>query len=328
MRVLLTGAFGNVGLSTLRALIEQGHDVAALDLDTPANRKTSQGVDGKVEVVWADLRDPRQVEDAVAGRDAVVHVAAIIPPMADRKPDLARSVNVDGTSHLIAAMETQTPRPRLVFTSSVAVYGDRLDSPLIRPSDPPHPKPGDEYARQKLECEGMIRASDLPWVIFRLTYIASPKRLRMDPLMFEMPLATSIEICHPDDVGLALANTVDADDVCGQTMHIAGGPNCRIIYGEYLDEMMALFGLGRGFLPPEAFSKNGFHCGFMTTDKSCRLGYQRHTLEDYFQEVRQEVAVRRHFLRCLRPVVRWYLLKRSPYCRQRQRGSSHGERPS
>ncbi len=317
MRVLLTGAFGNVGLSTLRALLGREHDVAALDLDTPANRKAARKLNGQVEVVWADLREARQVEVAVSGREAVVHVAAIIPPLADRKPDLARSVNVDGTRHLIAAMERQTPRPRLVFTSSVAVYGDRLDSPLIRPEDPTNPKPDDEYAKQKLECEEMIRASGLPWVIFRLTYIASPKRLRMDPLMFEMPLATSIEICLPDDAGLALAGAVDADDVCGETMHLAGGPKCRITYREYLDEMMALFGLGRGFLPPEAFSVGGFHCGFMTTEKSARLGYQRHTLEDYFREVRKEVAVRRVFLRCLRPVVRWYLLRRSPYYQQR-----------
>ena len=316
MRVLLTGAFGNVGLSTLDELIRKGHDVRALDLDTPANRRAAKSYRGKMDVVWGDLRDQEVSARAVADRQTVLHVAGIIPPLADRKPELARSVNVGGTSNLVEVMEAQPQSPRLVFTSSVAVYGDRLDAPMIRPGDPPNPNPEDEYAKQKLACERLIQTSALAWSIFRLTYIPSPGNLKMNPIMFDMPLATSIEICHTKDVGLAFANAVEADFVWGKVMHVAGGPACRTTYGQHVDEMMEIFGLGRGFLPPEAFSTDGYHCGFMTTDDTKALDYQRHTLEDYYREVRRQVAWRRPLLRLVRRVARGYVLRQSRYYQQ------------
>jgi len=317
MRVLLTGAFGNVGLSTLDELVRKGHDVRALDLDTPANRRAARPYRGKIDVVWGDLRDREVLARAVADCQTVLHVAAIIPPLADREPELARSVNVEGTSNLIKVMEAQPQSPRLVYASSVAVYGNRLDTPMIRPGDPPDPNPEDGYAKQKLACEGLIQGSELTWSVFRLTYIPSTTNLKMDPIMFEMPLATSIEICHTRDVGLAFANAAEADFVWGKIMHIAGGPACRTTYGQHVDEMMEIFGLGRGLLPPEAFATDGYHCGFMTTDDTKALGYQRHTLEDYYREVRRQVAWHRPLLRLVRPLARGYLLRRSPYYQQR-----------
>ena len=61
------------------------------------------------------------------GVDAVIHLAAIIPPATDRVPDLARKVNVDGTRNLIAQMESSATAKRLVFASSVGIFGDIQD---------------------------------------------------------------------------------------------------------------------------------------------------------------------------------------------------------
>ena len=314
MRVLLTGAFGNVGLSTLKELFKRGYKIVAFDIKTRKNHKISKKYKGKVEIVWGDLRNQEDVEKAVEGQDVVIHVAAIIPPLADRNPKFAETVNVGGTINIIKAMERQPKKPKLIYTSSVAVYGDRRKFPLIKPIDPPNPNPDDEYARQKLKCENLIRQSKLEWVIFRLTYIVSPDKLQMDPLMFKMPLDTCIEICHTKDVGLALANAVENDKIWGKTMHIAGGEKCRIPYKEYIDRIMEIFGLRKDFLPDEAFSKDNFHCGFMTTEESQKLlNYQRHTLDDYFNEMKERVIFKRYFMRTFKPIIRIYLLRKSPY---------------
>lgn len=85
MRVLLTGAFGNVGQSALEALLRHGHQVRCLDLRTRANeraaREALQQSPGQVEVLWGDLRQPGDVEKAVQGQDAVVHPAFILPKL-------------------------------------------------------------------------------------------------------------------------------------------------------------------------------------------------------------------------------------------------------
>ena len=97
--------------------------------------------------------------------------------------------------------------------------------------------------------------------------------------MFKMPLDTCIEICHTKDVGLALANAVEKDKIWGKIMHIAGSEKCRITYKQYIGRMMDIFGLGKDFLPDEAFSKDNFHCGFMTTEESQKsLNYQNNSL--------------------------------------------------
>ena len=317
LKVLLTGAFGNVGLSTLKELLRRNYDVRIFDIKNKRNRRLAHKFKNQAEIFWGDLRNPKDVELAVTGCDVIIHVAAIIPPLADRKPKFAEAVNVGGTLNVIEAMEKQPQKPKLIFTSSVAIYGDRTENPLIRPIDPLNPNDDDEYAKQKVKCEELVRNSGLKWVICRLTYIVSINKLQLDPLMFEMPLNTCIEICDTKDVGLALANAVENRDIWGETLHIAGGERCRISYREYLNEMLDIFGIGREPLPSEAFSTKGFHCGYMTTDKSqALLQYQRHTLDDYFNEVRKKVAFSHLLTAMFRPVVRKYLLQKSLYYKE------------
>src|SRR3954469_12145758 len=105
MKVLLTGALGNIGLATMEALLVEGHDVVAFDLDSRRARKLASGFDGRARFVWGDITCPESVKAALYGVDAVIHLAAIIPPHTDRSPDLARKVNVEATRGLIAQME-------------------------------------------------------------------------------------------------------------------------------------------------------------------------------------------------------------------------------
>ncbi|MFX1454159.1 MAG: NAD-dependent epimerase/dehydratase family protein [Promethearchaeota archaeon] len=317
MKILLTGAFGNVGLSTLTELLTRDYNIRIFELKNRKNRRIALKFKNHVEIIWGDLTNLKDVERAIQGCNVVIHVGAIIPPLADRYPKLAYSVNVRGTSNIIQAMETQPQKPKLIFTSSVAIYGDRLNNPLIELSDPINPNPDDEYAKQKVICEEMIRSSRLEWAIFRLTYIVSINKLQMDPLMFKMPLDTCIEICDTKDVGLALVNAIENEEIWGETLHIAGGERCRITYKEYLNNMMDIFGIGNNTLPEEAFNTKGYHCGYMNTEKSqSMLYYQKHTIDDYFSEVRKKVAFSRFWTVIFRSVAKKYLLTKSSYYRE------------
>ncbi len=316
LKILLTGAFGNVGSSTLKEMLKRNYDIRIFDIKTRRNKRLAFKYKKDVKIFWGDLRNYKDVEKAVSGTDLVIHVAAIIPPLADKKPKFAESVNVEGTENLIKIMESQPKKPKLIFTSSVAVYGDRLENPIITLEDKPNPNPHDEYAKQKLKCEEIIMNSSLEWAIFRLTYIVSLNKLQMDPLMFEMPLDTCVEICETNDVGLALTNAVENEEIWGNIMHIAGGERCRISYREYLNQMLDIFGIGFEELPEEAFSRKGFHCGFMTTNRSqALLNYQRFTLDDYFNAVKKKVAVSRLFTIMFKPLLQKFLLNKSHYYR-------------
>ena len=319
MKVLLIGAFGNVGLSTLKELLNKDYSVRVFEIYNRKNRKIAKKFKNRIDITWGDLRNKDDVNTAVQNQDIVIHLAAIIPPLADTNPGLAESVNVRGTNNILDAIEKQLHKPKLIFTSSVAVYGDRRYNPMIEVTDPLAPSRGDYYALTKISAEKLIRESGVDFAIFRLTYITSIDKLNMDPLMFHMPLDTSIEICDTKDVGLALVNAIECDEVWGETFNLAGGKECRITYREYLNDMMELFGLGRNFLPEEGFAEKDFHCGFMNTKKSQNLlKYQKHTLEDYYKDVKRKIGPKKHLMPAIKWMIRLNLLKRSePYKRHK-----------
>jgi len=69
VKVLLTGALGNVGRYTVDALFEEGHEVVAFDLESRRARKVASQLDGRVHVVWGDITDPRTLGAALDGVD-------------------------------------------------------------------------------------------------------------------------------------------------------------------------------------------------------------------------------------------------------------------
>jgi hypothetical protein len=138
------------------------------------------------------------------GVDAVIHLAAIIPPYSERVPDLARRVNLEGTCGLIAQMEESTTAKRLVFASSVGIFGDVQDrQPPLRVDTPVSPT--DEYGRQKVACENAIRQSRLRWSILRLAAVTPIHLQAQDPsIMFDFSPEARFEFLHPADAVAAV----------------------------------------------------------------------------------------------------------------------------
>lgn len=318
IKVLLTGAFGNVGMSAVDELLKQGHHVRCFDLKTKANQKAARRFGGRIEAVWGDLRRPEDIAAAVQDQDVVVHLAFIIPKLSatgvesEARPDWAQEVNVGGTRNLLNALKALPRPPRIIFTSSYHVYGRTHDQqPPRTVSDPVQPI--EHYAHHKVACEWMVRASGLEWTIFRLA-ATLPLAMHMDPGMFDVPLDNRMEFVHTRDVGLAIANAVGSEDVWGKILLIGGGPRCQYTYREIAQRV--LDGLGVGMLPEEAFGSTPFPTDWVDTVESQRLlDYQRRDLGDYVQDMVALLGYRRQLIRVFRPLARHWLLSKSPYFR-------------
>lgn len=313
MNVLVTGAFGNIGANTVRELKRNGHNVRCFDLDTQANRRQAKEM-ADLEVVWGDLTEPQDVATAVDGVDAVIHLAAIIPPMTDRNPELAERVNVGGTRNVVYAIKGQERPPKLVFTSSVAVYGNVHHKEPPRRVDEPV-NPSDTYGAHKVRCEEIIRDSGIEWTILRLGAVPPVSLDNFDPLVFECALDGRVEFVHTKDVGLAAAHAVDSDEVWGKTLLIGGGPSCQTTYRDFLTRNFTAMGVG--MLPDEAFREEPFYTDWFDTEESQRLlDYQRHDIDDYIRELQELLGWKRWFVGMVRPFVRRYMLSKSPYYKQ------------
>jgi len=316
MQVLLTGAFGNIGAVALAELVKRGHKVRTFDVPTPANRKLARAWEGRAEMVWGDLRQVEEVQGAVQGQEVIVHLAYVIPRLSatgvgsEERPDWAREVNVGGTLNLLAALKALNPGPRLLFASSLHVFGPTQHLPPPRTlSDPVHPL--ENYALHKVACDEMVKAAGGRWAIFRLG-AALPTRLILDRGMFDVPLDNRIEFVHSRDVAVAIANALESEAAWGHTWLIGGGPRCQLYYRELVSRVMETVGVG--MLPESAFAATPFSTDWLDTTASQKLlGFQRLTLDDYLQDVRRTLGRRRLFVRVLRPAIRLWLLRHSPY---------------
>ncbi len=135
MRVLVTGGAGFIGSHVVDRLVEHGHDVVVLDnLDAqvhgagavePANI-AGHVVEGRVEFLRGDVRDPAAVSLALGGVDAVIHLAAAVGVgQSMYQPHYYTSVNVDGQGVLMEEMAKDPRRyRRFVVASSMSIYGE------------------------------------------------------------------------------------------------------------------------------------------------------------------------------------------------------------
>ena len=312
MHVLVTGATGNIGQSTVQILVEHGYQVRALIFD-----------DGKMPalnpVFWhprverfpGDIRDAQRMAEAVHGQDAIVHLAYIIPPLSDEKPELARSVNLNGTRNLIEAAHRQANPPRFLFASTFDLFGRTAHLPPPRRlSDPVEPT--DLYTEHKLQCEQWIQESALEWCIFRFTDVPLIGFRKPHPIMYEIPLKQRFEVLHTLDAALAVANALACAEVWRRIWLIGGGESCQITYRQYLFGLLAVMGIGE--LPEQAFTTKPYVTDWLDSSESQQLlHYQKHTFADILREVEAMSRLQRHLIPLVRPLVHAFLLRRSPY---------------
>lgn len=158
MTVLVTGATGLVGTRLIARLVDAGVDVRALV-------RGGKAVPTGVPSVEGDLLDPATLTAAVAGVDAVVHLAAVL-----RTPDPAdiTRANVEGTANLISAVAQHAPSARVFMASTGLVYAS--DLPRAAREDDPTTAPM-PYPASKAIAEQALRDSGLTWSILRFGFV-------------------------------------------------------------------------------------------------------------------------------------------------------------
>ena len=316
--ILLTGAFGNVGKSTLIELLEHEYEVTCFDLKNSKNQKSQTELlkEWEFKTIWGDIVNEKDINNAVKQSDCIIHLAAIIPPLSEKNPELAHKVNVEGTRNLINAAKSLPNKPRFIMASSISVYGVTMNKEPPVTLDTPL-NPSDTYSNTKVVCEKMLKESGLPWFILRLAAVSVEEfQTDFDPILFEMPLEQRIEFISSLDCGVAFTNAISLNEM-NRIFLIGGGDGCQLIEREFLKGFFDAFGLK--MLPDEAFKKpekkeDWFYIDWLdTTESQKALKFQNETFQEYVERMKEKFRWRRIGIKIISPLVKLYLLRKSPY---------------
>ncbi|MFT4978022.1 MAG: nucleoside-diphosphate-sugar epimerase [Myxococcota bacterium] len=165
-RIFVTGASGRVGRPLVTALAEAGHEVIGLARSEDKARTVRDA--GARDCVIGDLKDEDVLRTGAAGASRIYHLAGGARGPGQVTPDV---LNNQGTRHLISALSGRDDIERVVFTSTCAVYGDRVN--LWVPEDMP-PTPNTRYGTSKVDAEQALIESGLPVVLVRLAAVYGP----------------------------------------------------------------------------------------------------------------------------------------------------------
>ncbi len=187
MKVVITGGTGFIGLALTRRLLARGKltgpsggperidRLVLFDADVPRERPA--GLDSRVELVAGDVSD-RDAVFGVIDRDdvSVFHLASVVSGEGERDFDLALRVNLDGGRAVLEACRAVGGRPRLVFASSIAVFGGAAMPDVV--TDATKQTAQSTYGVTKAICELLVndytrkgyldgRSARLPTIIIR-----------------------------------------------------------------------------------------------------------------------------------------------------------------
>ncbi len=229
MRVLVTGPAGFLGRALVPRLLAEGHVVRAL-----VRRAAPEHAHERLECVSGDVLVPASLAPAVAGVDAIVHLATA---SAREGAVVARAVNVEGTRHLLEAAAVAGVR-RFVFTSTISTTRERKGP----------------YGETKLVAERLVERSGLDWVTLRPSLVyggvesglvamlaATIRALPVVPVIG--PGQMELDPIHRDDVCDVIAQCLTRDDVTGRSYDLLGPE--RLTFNAFVERIGARLGVRR-----------------------------------------------------------------------------------
>ncbi|TFG11402.1 NAD-dependent epimerase/dehydratase family protein [Candidatus Thorarchaeota archaeon] len=257
MKAIVTGCAGFIGSHLTEKLLNRGSSVLGVDnlrTGTKQNMATFLGTD-RFEFLQMDITNPKLRESVNGEYDALFHLAAISSVrLSCEQPLVVHEINATGTLMMLE-LARYCNTPRVVFSSSAAVYGKPEDLP-VKEDEPTHPL--SPYAASKLSAENYLSAYQeafpIDATILRYFNVFGPRQtyseysgvisiflnqaLRGQQLTVEGDGKQTRSFIHVDDVVEATIKAAEQDNAIGQVLNISGTDQISILeLASMIDEL-------------------------------------------------------------------------------------------
>lgn len=307
-RVLVTGAAGSIGLFTIKYLLSEGkYEITALDLKNSGSYKKLKRYRRRINIVYGDVTDPVLMDALVKDHDYIIHLAGVMPPLADMKRELSNIIDYKGTENIIRAISFFNPDCYLIYPSSTTIYGK--ESKKVSVKNKINITESGYYSNIKAETEKLIKDKIKNYTIFRLPLIlTNPKK---EIFIYNGIVDEKIEVTTNRDVAYALVRAIDYDkELKGKIYNVGGGETCTTTYRNILINVLETYGLSFNYILSKLFLDKNFY-GHVYKDSNKLeeiLHFRNDSLSSYYMRLKRTTKGRSINRICAKPFI--WILKR------------------
>lgn len=260
-KVLVTGASGTVGLQVIRFLLSEGkYEITALELKNKHNYKRLKPFKKRINIVYGDVNDDGIVDALVKTHDVVIHLAGVLPPLANVREDLCKEIDYKGTQVVVDAISNYNPNCYFLYASSTSVYGEHDDKKLLTVKSDCKYDSYDYYSKYKLKAEKYIQKNIKNYSIFRLAYVLGDPY--NESLIYNVKMDSNVEMISSEDAGYAFVAAIDHQkELNKKIFNVSGGEKFRIVFKDYIVELFKTYGLSLRFLSAYLLSEKNYNIG-------------------------------------------------------------------
>ena len=327
MKILITGAFGNVGKAVIKEAYKRSHEIIVFEVDNKKTRKDAWNYRNRIKkVIFGDIRNFEDIKKAVQECDAVIHLAAIIPPLSKTQRELTMDVNYGGTINLIKAIKETKQKLPFIFISSASVMGPtQLQDKLVTRNDPLVIT--GNYEESKIKCEEFLKENADNYLIFRLagvlptfSILSFMNALPLIEEIFDMHQDMRLEMIMAADVATALvtgAEKLNSGSTPKNQAYILGGGKKNGWQLRGREFLSRLFGSLSLPVPDQKYFTqdiNTYHFDwFDTKEPQQEFSFQNNSIEDYFKHIKKTFRIIKLPIILFRKIIMKKLVKMSPH---------------
>ena len=285
-RVLVTGAAGVIGIQTIKYLLSEGkYEITALDLRNKSNYKKLKKYRRRINIIYGDINDKVLIEALVKDQDYIIHLASVLPPIADIKKGLSENIEYSGTENIIKAINFYNPECFLVYASSSTIYGETEKASIKTKANLTEM---DYYSNTKLKTEELIEKRIRNYTIIRLPLIlCNPTS---GAFMYNIKKNRVVEALTDNDAAYLFANSLNnMEELNKKVWNAGGGKQLTATYREILANVLEIYGFSFKYLLTRIFIDKNFYVGvYEDSDKLNEIiDYRSDSLSSYYMRLKR-----------------------------------------
>ena len=301
-KVLVTGAGGSVGIGVIKYLLSEGkYEITALDLRNKNSQKRLKKYRRRINLIYGDMNDSVLMDALVRDHDYIIHLAGIMPPIADIKKNISEAIDYKGTENIIKAMNMYNPDAYFIYASSTTIYGE-AENPTI--DTKPHLIPLDYYSSTKLKVEKLIKDKVKNYIIIRLPLILTNPR--NGAFMYNVKLNSKVEAITDNDAGYLFASALNhTKELNKKIWNGTGGEMTTETYRNILINVLRTYGLSFKYILTTLFvDKNFYGHTYPDSDNLENiLEFRSDSISSYYMRLKRQVKGRKIAKILAKPII-------------------------